>query len=301
MIKSIKISNFQSHKKTFLKFKKGVNIISGKSDCGKSAIFRSFKWVLRNKPSGNSFKSYWNKNTGVEIKFFDNNILKRSKGKENVYTLNKKKYKSFGQDIPPPIKGITKISDINLQTQFSPPFLLTVSPGEISKYLNSLVNLKDIDISQSNIQKIIRKETQSLTSFKLAKKELEEDVEKYSWVEAAEKKIKNLNLLEQEILNEEKQQKIVEEVIQNIILEQRKLTRLQKIDIKKANCLLNEIEIKCKKMEDKNLCLNKIEKNIHLIGEEEIKILNLQKELKELNKTFKELFPNECPLCGRIK
>lgn len=46
MIKSILLENFESHKKTLIEFDKGLNVISGSSNIGKSAILRAFDLVL---------------------------------------------------------------------------------------------------------------------------------------------------------------------------------------------------------------------------------------------------------------
>src|SRR4030067_845394 len=299
MIKSIKIGNFESHKNTFLKFKKSVNIISGKSDHGKSAAFRAFKWVLRNKPSSDSFRSHWGGATGVEIKFSDGHILKRSKGRENTYVLDKKKYKSFGQNIPEDIEKITKISDINLQSQFSPPFLLTNSSGEAARFLNSIVNLEDIDTAQSNIKKIINVETQTLNGAIVAKEELEKDICKYDWIEEAEKEIEELEHSQEEIIELKNKKELIEVAIFDIIDEQEKISILQKLDIKGLNNLLTQIEVKNKKIKSEILLFKKLQENICSIEEEQEEIIKLQEEIEHLNKEYKKLFPNECPLCGR--
>ena len=57
MIKSLKIENFQSHKDSYLEFSNGINIISGKSNNGKTAILRALNWVITNRPQGIAFKS----------------------------------------------------------------------------------------------------------------------------------------------------------------------------------------------------------------------------------------------------
>ena len=59
MIKSLELFNFQSHAHTLIEFSDGVNIISGTSDSGKSAILRALRWVIRNEPSGLGVVSWW--------------------------------------------------------------------------------------------------------------------------------------------------------------------------------------------------------------------------------------------------
>ena len=157
MINSIFIRNFQSHKKTFLKFNKGLNVVSGKSDSGKSAIKRVIKWITENKPSGDSFRSHWGGTVSAILKT-DKNIIKKVRKKSNAYYFNKKKFASCGREIPKEIKNTIKISDIGIQNQFDPPFLLSLSGGEVSKFINKIIDIDIIDKSIRNINKVIKKE-----------------------------------------------------------------------------------------------------------------------------------------------
>ena len=59
MIQSLKIQNFQSHKNSELVFSEGINIITGSSNNGKTAILRALGWVITNRPQGLAFKSYF--------------------------------------------------------------------------------------------------------------------------------------------------------------------------------------------------------------------------------------------------
>lgn len=54
-IKKVIIENFQSHKYSVIDFNEGLNAIVGPTDSGKTAVFRSLKWVLYNEPQGDYF------------------------------------------------------------------------------------------------------------------------------------------------------------------------------------------------------------------------------------------------------
>ena len=47
-IKKIELHNFQSHEYTEMEFDRGLNVILGNSDVGKTAILRAIKWALYN-------------------------------------------------------------------------------------------------------------------------------------------------------------------------------------------------------------------------------------------------------------
>lgn len=88
MIHGIHIINFQSHEKSELVFTPGVNVITGSSDSGKSAILRAIQWLCTNRPLGNSFIQWSSKKCMVELQTSDI-VVGRSKTKsENFYHFN---------------------------------------------------------------------------------------------------------------------------------------------------------------------------------------------------------------------
>jgi DNA repair protein SbcC/Rad50 len=149
MIQSLDLNLFQSHKKTHLDFKPGVNTIIGTSDQGKSSIIRSIKWVVENRPSGESFRStFASGETTVAIHLEDGTVVIRGRNNTlNYYQQDDLKYMAFGQDVPELIKTKLNMDILNFQFQLDPPFLLSESPGNVAKYLNEIVNLESIDIA----------------------------------------------------------------------------------------------------------------------------------------------------------
>ncbi|WP_263707519.1 AAA family ATPase [Shouchella tritolerans] len=54
-IVSVRLENFQSHLDSTLQFDKGLNVIVGQSDSGKTAVLRAVRWALFNQPRGTDF------------------------------------------------------------------------------------------------------------------------------------------------------------------------------------------------------------------------------------------------------
>jgi len=161
MIKSIDIQNFQSHSDTKLELHKGVNIIIGNSDAGKTAIIRALRWVIWNRPSGSSIKSWWGDKTKVVLEVEEGSVNK-SKDKQDLYivkTSSGKSYtlKAFGTSVPEEVSNLLTINEINLQQQLDSPFLLSKTSGQIASYFNKIAKLDEIDLSQKNVQSWIRK------------------------------------------------------------------------------------------------------------------------------------------------
>ena len=204
MLKSISLQNFQSHKNIDLQFNPGVNVIIGSSDSGKSAILRAMLWTIFNRPSGESFKSYWGGETDVGIELEDESI-DRSKGKENLYTICPEdspeiEFKAFGQKVPDEISSLFNISDINIQKQMDAPFILSSNPGEVGRILNQAVKLDIIDTAQKNISATLRQEKNLLLNTRSIITEKQEELEKYKWLPEAERQLANLETINAQIL-----------------------------------------------------------------------------------------------------
>ena len=153
MIKTIELHNFQAHKSTSLSLDPGVNVIKGPSHNGKTAIIRALRWALANKPGGETFKSWFaGKKDGVSVAIeFDNGYIIRSKrGTKNSYKLKHNgkealELNAIGRDLPEEVTAISKMTDLNLQSQHDPYFMLQDSAGIALQKLNEIVGLTIID------------------------------------------------------------------------------------------------------------------------------------------------------------
>jgi exonuclease SbcC len=139
MLKSLQIKNFQSHKDTTLEFDKGITAIVGQSCAGKSAIFRGFRWIMDNRPLGNAFVSYWNRKKDGSPKNDTRNE------NEHAYGVNGVKLLTVGTDVPAEATMAHGLFDLHVSRQLDPHFLLSLSAGDVAKYLNGLVKLDIID------------------------------------------------------------------------------------------------------------------------------------------------------------
>ena len=301
MIKQLTIRNFQSHRFSKLEFCPGVNVIVGESDQGKTAIIRALKWVLFNRPGGDSFRS---RNVNGETKITletENETIERGRSKNtNYYSCENKQlfYEKFGTELPDEIKSVYPVIDwINFQFQFDSPFLLTLSGGEAAKLLNRVLKLDDIDAAIKNINQLDREKNAELKEVEKQLAKTNEEIKSLGWVEKAEGEIEALKGLENEIkikINEK-----------NTIISL----------IEKNDYLKREIETKRKEFppnEEIIFLENKLAELIELTQqdkelEEIIKnITSIQKQIKEtefdldlLEKDLKDILPKICPTCGQ--
>lgn len=302
MIHSVRIKNFQSHKNSFLKFKRGVNVIYGKTDSGKSAVKRAIEWVIKNKPQGNSFRSHWGEETEVKLTVENKDkktSIVRKKGKENLYFLNSKKYKSFGQNVPHDIQDTLRMSSINLQPQISLPFLLTLSAGETARFLNKIVCLDDIDVSLSNIQSIKKKETQKIEDQRANRNQFSFDLKSYIWIDKFDKKLNFLEKLQFQISSFKDEIYKINTIIEKIMIVQSKLNSCMNLNISKLNINVLAVEKEYRELKIKEIFRENLNRIIEDIKLTEERIFTIKNEKRNHEKQFKKLFPSICPLCER--
>ena len=181
MIKSIHISNFQSHKDTTLVLDPGVNLICGSSDSGKSSIIRALKWLATNRPLGDGFVSWGSKGeTAVEVLLDDGVSIMHEPGS---YSLIKGKdrqdWSAIGTGVPETVTQTLNISELSWAHQMDAPFLLSASPGEVARTLNEVADLDKIDSTLVNINRMARDNRSQLTETASRKQQLEIELSQY--------------------------------------------------------------------------------------------------------------------------
>ena len=133
-----------------------MTTIVGPSDAGKSALIRALAWVLTNRPKGDAFIRDGSDRVEVYVKV-DGHKLKRRRGKKNTYHLDGAVFTAFGVDVPDTIAQLVNVSDLNFQGQHdSTGFWFSLSPGEVSRRLNRVVDLGTIDSTLGNLASLLR-------------------------------------------------------------------------------------------------------------------------------------------------
>ena len=193
MLKSISITNFQGHKNSTVEFCGGLNVIGGTSDSGKSSIVRAIRWVTENRPSGDSIKNWYcekNDKVSVNIEMSEGTVGKERTDGKVKYLINSKKgfseYEAVRSDVPQEVTDLFNLSEINLQTQHDPYFLLNDSPGDVAKKLNSLVGLDIIDTIFKNLNSRILDKKRNISYGEESITNLTNQIESMSWVAQAE-------------------------------------------------------------------------------------------------------------------
>ena len=199
MIQELSIQNFQSHKNTRLLFDPGVNVIVGTTDSGKTAILRGLRLAINNKPSGQAYCSRWmgkGDTSKVVVTTMEGDVITRQEKPDKLYKLNETEFKAFGTEVPEEIKNVLNLGEVNDQAQMNMPFLISNSAGEVASHFNKVARLDKIDTATANINSWIRELTSDIKYKTNQKKELEEKVKDFQYLEKFEVQVEVLEEME---------------------------------------------------------------------------------------------------------
>ena len=195
MLQKIEIRNFQSHKATNMALGDRVNVIQGNSDCGKSAVMRALNWLIFN-PAGDYFVSDWAKSpTGKAIKepcevtvHVDGHVITRRRDKDfNGYILDGQTFEATRNSVPQQVAAILGLGEVNIQRQLDPPFLLSMSAGDVSRYINSLVNLTRIDTWTAAVNGRYKSLLKDVERYGKEAEARQAEVDSYGWLPGLER------------------------------------------------------------------------------------------------------------------
>lgn len=195
MLTAIRLKNFQQHKDRKFDLNK-VTVLVGPSRRGKTTVLRALGLVLLNRWH-KGFVRHGQTNAEVEIEL-DGHTITRKKGKrENEYTLDGKRFVSFGQGrVPDRIEAIAKVGPDNIQRQLDALFWFSESGNKVSQKLNQIINLHDIDKSLAIAGQDVSSARTHLKATDDRLKEARKERKKLEWVVEALADFKTVERLE---------------------------------------------------------------------------------------------------------
>lgn len=289
-ITKVKLNNFQSHKSTEVEFHRGLNVIEGHSDSGKTAILRGIKWAIFNEPTGDYFIREGEKEVSVEIEFNTGAVVRRFKtASKNGYYLKKAdgeeiNFDGFGTKVPKEIIEEIKISKINLDEkassminiseQLEGPFLLNEKGSVRASAIGRLVGVNYIDDALRDTIRDKKQVSSNLKNMYIRQNELKNELSNYDYLEKYEKAYNSLNDIKNEI-------EIKKGKLDKLIILQNKYNEVNKEY--KENI---EILSKYSNLEYLQNLKNKIEIKI-------LKYRQYNKQYENLNYVIKDISKNE--------
>lgn len=219
MLERLILRGFQKHERFTLNLDPLVTVLAGPSDRGKSSVLRALRWLALNQPAGDEFIN-WNSERVSVTGFFDGGrkvTRRRGKG-NNTYLLDGQSYCSFGKGVvPDDVAALLNLGPENFQCQLDPPFWFFLTPGEVSKELNGVINLGLIDAVLSNLASEVRAAKARVTVSQERLETAEKQCEKLSWVKYADRALSVIEEKETEAAETAKTIARINEIIAGVL------------------------------------------------------------------------------------
>lgn len=160
-IAEVRLRGFQSHVTSNFHLGPGLNVITGPSDAGKTAIIRAVRWVAFNEPAGEAFVNEAVGEAEVRI-CLDNGVTieKRRRRGKTAYVLqlapNAEPQIFEKSEVPEDIKtvlGIVKhafgdfVTALNFAFQLDAPFLISEPASAGAKMLGKIAGTEVVDLA----------------------------------------------------------------------------------------------------------------------------------------------------------
>lgn len=202
MLEKVTLADFQAHETFTLEFDPQVTTIIGPNDVGKSTVLRALYFLCLNEQTRWDKIVRWGEEECKVLLHVDGHKIIRRRGKSvNSYTLDGKKFVSFGAKVPDPVAAVLNVSWDNFQRQLDSHFWFGDSGGEVSKRLNEIVDLGQIDRSLSFLSGEGRRATAAVELSTERVTALEESVASLSWVEDFSKEYQKVRRLSDRFAN----------------------------------------------------------------------------------------------------
>lgn len=198
-IKNIELTNFQSHNHTEIEFDRGLNVILGNSDAGKTAILRAIKWALFNEPKGDYFIRQGERDVSVKVTFSNGVVVERSRtpSKNSYYLIDAEgqemRFEGFGLDVPKEITDAIQMYKVsldnsnnkvilNIAEQLDGPFLLNDQASMRASAIGRLIGVNYVDDALRTVVRDNKRINQELESLRASKDDLKEQLKEFDYI-----------------------------------------------------------------------------------------------------------------------
>jgi len=303
-LSELKVIAFGLHIEKTIKFTKGLNVIVGESEEGKSTLVRALYLLIENSPrAGEKLYQSWltDKKMVIQLKDDLGNTVKR---KNNKYYINDgEPLKAFGTSVPDPVRELFNFKEINWQKQLDRHYLLFSTGGGAAKLLNSATGMSD---QETIINEFKQKLSNSKSEIKRHKKNNDvhlQTIERLKNITRYRIKAEAIIYLEKEVIEiENKSNKLENILVQLELIKEVKVkykaasihnSSIEKIvndlkEIKEFNDYTSELKLiltKIKNTEiiDPNIILKHIN-SLHAVHSKKSELDPLNEKTKLLNK-----------------
>jgi DNA repair exonuclease SbcCD ATPase subunit len=293
MLTKIIIRGFRQFRKKVIKFSPNVTSLVGKTNSGKSTVINSLRWVALNQPRGDKFIRWGHGKCSVVL-LLDSHRIKRGRGSgENSYQLDGTDYKAVHNNIPDTVTTLLNTGPVNFQRQHDPAFWFSLSPPEVSRRLNAIINLDSMDKALAFLGAELRRAKAEEAACEERLKEAAEKERVLSWVVECNAQLQQLQDRERTLEKVRKTTLSLAQLVKQGVALQNRLRTVtdSKIAVqslgKRARMLLGHIEQ-----------VNKLQNVVEEIVRLEEHLCHLKQESQNVKIQLQTLTQKGCPLCG---
>jgi DNA repair exonuclease SbcCD ATPase subunit len=288
VLEKLIIKGFQKHENRTIEFDR-ITCIVGPNDVGKSSILRALFWLTFNRPSGNQFKT-WDLDSTIVKLVVDGKTVIKKKGRKSYYSLDGKKFKAFGTSVPPQISDHLKMERVNFQKQKDPLFWLSLSPAQVSKELNRIVDLDIIDSSLSDTAREIRKTSTKLEVLEEELKDAQKLRKSLKWTVQAQEELDAI--IQKQSTYDDNVVRI--NVLSSLISDVERLDRMAK-DRARLATMGRNVTAAVEKHVKLNTSIKRLSSLIEKHEQKESELCRLKKDLERISKSLASV--RKCPVC----
>ena len=332
-ISQIHIKNFQNHEDTIIELSDGLNILTGTSDSGKTAIYRALEYVYLMGAEGyGSWDTTWVQHGAsyatISLTFDDGSKLLRIKGdsKNEIYLFKDDDDEPFYSKTKVGIKYDQEvleflnnpfydkeIGSLPFTNQTDSIFLVGASESKIPEFIAKMSNFTEFEQAVNYLEKENNFYTKQIRLGEEKIQKYKNDLEKYADLDSKIESMENIETYKTEITSIKNTIALAQSILDDGVQKastKKLLKKLNEKDTNFINIIQNHIQIN-ENLNNDIQTLEGIDKSItnHLSNIEKLKIINKKfdflvsektaKKLKELSSTV-ELIQTTSDLEGSI-
>lgn len=296
-IKKVELHNFQSHEFTEMEFDRGLNVILGNSDVGKTAILRAIKWALYNEPKGDYFIRQGEKDVSCKVTFSNGVIVERLKTpSKNSYFLvdasgNEMRFEGFGIDVPKEITDVTNMYKVsldnsnnktilNIAEQLDGPFLLNDQASLRASAIGRLIGVNYVDDALRTVVRDNKRTNQEIVELIKNKEDLKKQLDEFSYIKEYKEKFEKITRIRNKIKTLQDRLELISKIKENLDKNRIELEDVSNLVEKFKS--LNQLEIIIPNLENSLLKKNNFENYLN-------KILKTHREIDLINNNLNKL------------
>jgi exonuclease SbcC len=332
-ISQIHIKNFQNHEDTVIELSDGLNILTGTSDSGKTAIYRALEYIYLMGAEGyGSWDTTWVQHGAsyatILLTFNDGTKLLRIKGdsKNEIYLFKDDDDEPFYSKTKVGIKYDQEvleflnnpffdkeIGSLPFTNQTDSIFLVGASESKIPEFIAKMSNFTEFEQAVNYLEKENNFYTKQIRLGEEKIQKYKNDLEKYADLDSKIESMENIETYKTEITSIKNTITLAQSILDDGVQKastKKLLKKLNEKDTNFINIIQNHIQIN-ENLNNDIQTLEEIDKSItnHLSNIEKLKIINKKfdflvsektaKKLKELSSTV-ELIQTANDLDGSI-